>query len=96
MAFWNRKKYRDLFDIYYVIENKHISAHDFINNYLEHNITHDIASLHKNVQSPTLFFKKTNDEGINTLVTNPKPYDWYRTKIEGFIYNVYLEKLYSM
>ncbi len=95
MAFWNRKKYRDLFDIYYVIENKHISAHDFIMNYLEHNITHSTSSLYKNIQSPTLFFKKTNDEGIHTLVTNPKTYDWYRTKIEEFIHGVLLDELYS-
>lgn len=95
MAFWNRKKYRDLFDIYYVIENNHISAHNFINNYLEHHITHDIASLHKNIQSPTLFFLKTTDEGINTLVADPKPYDWYRTKIEEFIHGVLLDDLYS-
>lgn len=96
MAFWNRKKYRDLFDIYYVIENNHISAHDFIKNYLEHQITHDIASLHKNIQSPSLFFKKSNDEGINTLVKNPKPYDWYRAKIEEFIHNELLAELYTV
>ena len=95
MAFWNRKKYRDLFDIYYVIENNHISAHDFIKNYLEYNITHSTSSLHKNIQSPTLFFLKTTDEGINTLVADPKPYDWYRTKIEEFIHGVLLDELYS-
>ena len=82
--------------VYYVIENNHISAHDFIKNYLKHQITHDIASLHKNIQSPSLFFKKSNDEGINNLVKNHKPYDWYRAKIEEFIHNVLLAELYTV
>jgi predicted nucleotidyltransferase component of viral defense system len=94
MAFWNRKKYRDLFDIYYVIENKHITCQKFIQDYLEHNITYNTEYLHKKVQSLSHFFERANDEGINSLVTNPKPYDWYRAKIEEFIYNVLLDELY--
>lgn len=95
MAFWNRKKYRDLFDIYYVIVNNHITAHNFIMDYLKYHITHDTDSLYKNIQSSILFFRKPNDEGINTLVENPKSYEWYRAKIEEFCHQVLLEKLYG-
>lgn len=95
MAFWNRKKYRDLFDIYFVIENKHITTKKFIQDYLEHNITYSTEYLHKKIQSLSHFFERANDEGINTLVKNPKPYDWYRAKIEEFIYSVLLDELYS-
>lgn len=95
MAFWNRKKYRDLFDIYYVIKNNHISSKKFINDYLEHNITYNIDYLHKKIQSSSHFFERTNDEGISSLVKNPKAYEWYRTKIEEFISNVLIEDLYT-
>lgn len=95
MAFWNRKKYRDLFDIYFVLSNNHISANDFINNYIESNITYDVESLYKKIQATTQFFKRSNDEGINTLVQNPKPYEWYRAEIEKYIHEILLEKLYS-
>jgi predicted nucleotidyltransferase component of viral defense system len=78
MAFWNRKKYRDLFDIYFVLSNNHISENDFINNYLENNITYKVDDLYKKIQSITQFYKRSNDEGINTLVKNPKSYEWYR------------------
>ena len=95
MAFWNRKKYRDLFDIYYVIKNNHISSKKFINDYLEHNITYNIDYLYKKIQSSSHFFERTNDEGISSLVKNPKAYEWYRTKIEEFISNVLIEDLYT-
>ena len=45
MAFWNRKKYRDLFDIYFMLSNNHISANNFIDNYLENNITYKIDEI---------------------------------------------------
>ena len=95
MAFWNRKKYRDLFDIHFILSNKHINANDFINNYLENNITYSIDNLYKKIQATTQFYKRPNDEGINTLVKNPKSYEWYRAEIEKYIYEVLLEKLYS-
>ena len=94
-AFWNRKKYRDLFDIYYLIENKHISPNKFINQYLEYNITYNTENLYKRIKEPLHFFEKANDEGINLLVSNPKPYEWYRAKIEEFIYGVLLDELYK-
>jgi len=47
------------------------------------------------IQSITQFFNRPNDEGINTLVKNPKPYKWYRAKIKKYIYGVLLEKLYD-
>jgi predicted nucleotidyltransferase component of viral defense system len=95
MAFWNRKKYRDLFDIYFVLSNNHISANAFINNYVENNITYDVETLHKKIQATTQFYNRPNDEGINTLVQNPKPYEWYRAEIEKYIHEVSLEKLYN-
>ena len=94
-AFWNRKKYRDLFDIYYLLENKHISPNKFINQYLEYNITYNTENLYKRIKEPLHFFEKANDEGINLLVSNPKPYEWYRAKIEEFIYVVLLDELYK-
>ena len=95
MAFWNRKKYRDLFDIYFMLSNNHISANNFIDNYLENNITYKIDDLYKKIQSITQFYKRLNDEGINTLVKNPKSYEWYRLEIEKYIHKVLLDKLYS-
>ena len=94
MAFWNRKKYRDLFDIYFILSNNHISANNFIDNYLKNNITYEIDDLYKKIQSITQFYKRPNDEGINTLVKNPKSYEWYRLKIEKYIHKVLLDKLY--
>ena len=38
MAFWNRKKYRDLFDIYYVLEKEFITPKKFVNDYLKNHI----------------------------------------------------------
>lgn len=95
MAFWNRKKYRDLFDIHYILSNKLIHPDKFLNDYLKYNITYNIDNLYKKIQSTTQFYERTNDEGINTLVKDPKPYEWYRIEIEKFIYEVLIEKLYS-
>lgn len=96
MAFWNRKKYRDLFDIYYVIT--HVDGYDvkdFIELYLKYNITYTTEMLYAKIKSKTEFYERRDDEGINTLVENAKPYEWYRNKIEDLIYEVYLEELYS-
>ena len=90
MAFWNRKKYRDLFDIYFVLSENYITANKFIDDYLENNITYEIDNLYKRIQSITEFYKKSNDEGINTLVKNPKSYEWYRLEIEKYIHKVLL------
>ena len=95
MAFWNRKKYRDLFDIYYLLENKYISPNKFIEKYLEYNITYNTEYLHKKIQAPSHFYERSNDEGINLLVSDPKPYEWYRAKIEDFIFSVLLDELYK-
>ena len=94
-AFWNRKKYRDLFDVYYLLENKHISPNKFIEQYLEYNIAYNTEHLHRKIRDPLYFYEKANDEGINTLVYEPKPYEWYRAKIEEFIHNVVLDELYK-
>ena len=56
MAFWNRKKYRDLFDIYFVLSNNHISENDFINNYLE-------STKHTNTKFKWLF--RTEKPAVN-------------------------------
>ena len=58
-----------------MLSNNHISANNFIDNYLENNITYKIDDLYKKIQSITQFYKRLNDEGINTLVKNPKSYE---------------------
>jgi predicted nucleotidyltransferase component of viral defense system len=96
MAFWNRKKYRDLFDIYYAIT--HVGVYDakiFIESYLKYNITYTKKMLYEKIKSKADFYEKRNDEGISGLVKNAKPYEWYRNKIENLIYEVYLEELYA-
>ena len=95
MAFWNRKKYRDLFDIYYVLEKEFITPKKFVNDYLKNHITSNTEHLYRNIQSKDLFYEKDNDEGINTLVKDPKPYDWYRNEIEKFIHKVLLDEIYE-
>jgi predicted nucleotidyltransferase component of viral defense system len=95
MAFWNRKKYRDLFDIYFVIEEGHTTTDKFINRYLENNIQYNIDDLYRKIQSVREFYEKLDDEGINTLVQNPKTYEWYRLKIENFIHEEVLAKVYQ-
>jgi len=47
------------------------------------------------IQSKKDFYLKKNDEGIHTLVNDPKSYEWYRNEIEKLIYDEYLKKLYS-
>jgi len=95
MAFWNRKKYRDLFDIYYLLENNLYCPKEFLENYLNCNFTYTKEQLLKKIQSKHDFYLKKNDEGIHTLVDDPKSYDWYRLKIENFVYDEYLKELYS-
>ena len=96
MAFWNRKKYRDLFDIYYAIT--HVDAYnadDFVELYLKYNITYTKEMLYTKIKSKTEFFERLDDEGISTLVKNAKPYEWYRKQIEKSVYELYLEELYT-
>ncbi len=95
MAFWNRKKYRDIFDIYYVLEKNYCKTEDFLNKYIQYNITYTIEHLYDKIQTTEQFYEKENDEGINTLVDNPKPYEWYRARIANYIYEVMLQKVYS-
>ena len=91
MAFWNRKKYRDLFDIYYVLTNiDGYGAKDFIETYLKYNITYTKEILYTKIKSKAEFFERRDDEGISSLVTNPKSYEWYRNRLEDLIYGVYL------
>lgn len=94
VAFWNRHKYRDLFDIYFVLDKKYITPHKFLNDYIENNITYSVH-LYKLIQSTKEFYEKSNDEGINTLVKNPKSYEWYRAEIEKIIHSILLEELYK-
>ena len=94
MAFWNRKKYRDLFDIYFVLNNGFIRTDKFISNYLDSNIQYTIENLYKKIQSINEFSIKKNDEGLSTLVDKPKSYEWYRSQIENLIYEEYLKTLY--
>lgn len=96
MAFWNRKKYRDLFDIYYVLT--HVEGYetkDFIDSYLKYNITYTKEMLYTKIKSKTDFYERADDEGISSLVANAKPYEWYRKQIEDFVYELYLEELYA-
>ncbi len=96
MAFWNRKKYRDLFDVYYAITNvEGYEVRDFVENYLKYNITYTKKALHEKIKSKAAFYEKPTDEGIGGLVENPKPYEWYRGKLEDMIYEVYLGELYG-
>lgn len=97
MAFWNRKKYRDLFDVYYLLtHDKEYTTKDFVEPYLKYNITYTKEILVAKIKSKLEFFERDDDEGISTLVTNAKPYEWYRKKIEDFIYELYLEELYGL
>lgn len=96
MAFWNRKKYRDLFDIYHVLTNvESYTIKDFIEPYLKYNIIYTKEMLYLKIKSKADFYEKRDDEGISSLVANAKSYEWYRQQIEDMIYEVYLEELYT-
>jgi len=97
MAFWNRKKYRDVYDIYFVLSNNinGYTAKKFIEEYIGFHITFTKEDMQIKIQSKAEFYEKPNDEGINTLVEKPETYEWYRDKIEEMITNVYLEELYK-
>jgi predicted nucleotidyltransferase component of viral defense system len=95
MAFWNRKKYRDLFDVYFALTNvDNYSVSDFLDPYLKYNITYTKEILYEKIKSKTMFYKKQTDEEIRDLVINPQPYEWYRSQIENIIYNSFLDELY--
>lgn len=97
MAFWNRRKYRDVYDVYYVlsqgINGKTPKA--FIEEYMKYNISYTKELLLLKIQSKKISVKK-GDEGINILVEDDKPYEWYRDKLEDMINDVYLEELYNL
>jgi len=98
MAFWNRKKYRDIFDVYYVLSKEihGYTATKFIQLHQKYNITHTTEYLISKVRSKTMFFEKIGDEGINTLVNKPQPYEWYRNKLEKMLDEVYMHELYKI
>lgn len=95
MAFWNRKKYRDLFDIYYAMTHTDYDIKAFVELYLKYNITYTKKMLYEKIKSKDDFYERSNDEGISVLVENAKPYEWYRSKIEDLVYEVYLEEIYN-
>jgi len=99
MAFWNRKKYRDLYDIYYVLTNEkedyQCTPKKFIEDYMSYNITYTKENLLQKIESQKEFYERENDEGLSTLVKNAKPYEWYRNELEKMISKVYLDELYS-
>jgi len=51
--------------------------------------------LYEKIQSKINFYEKLNDEGISALVEDAKSYEWYRSKIEDLVYEMYLEDLYK-
>ena len=64
MAFWNRKKYRDLFDIYFALKNiKEFDTKTFLELYLQFNITYTKKSLLEKIQSKIIFMKKIMMKG---------------------------------
>jgi predicted nucleotidyltransferase component of viral defense system len=95
MAFWNRKKYRDLFDIYYAVAHTDYDAKTFVETYLKYNITYTKEMLYEKIKSKSDFYEKRDDEGISFLVKNAQSYEWYRRKIEDLIYELYLKELYN-
>lgn len=94
MAFWNRKKYRDVFDIYYLLENNIYTVKEFLENYIKYNILYTKEQLLTKIEDKHLFSEKADDEGINTLVEDSKPYEWYRNKIEKLVREHNLELLF--
>ncbi|WP_457748558.1 nucleotidyl transferase AbiEii/AbiGii toxin family protein [Sulfurimonas sp.] len=97
MAFWNRKKYRDLYDIYFVLNNKinGYTPKKFIEKYIGYNISYTKEDLLCKIESKKDFFERNSDEGLKSLVGNPMPYEWYRNELYEMIYDVYLEDIYT-
>jgi len=94
MAFWSRKKYRDLFDIYFVVNNQHISIEEYMQMSIRHN-EYSYDDLLLKIKDKKAFSRKLKDEGLNTLVDNPMPYEWYRNYIEEEINRVIKKKMYE-
>lgn len=95
MAFWNRKKYRDLFDIWYLLNNKMQTVKEFLEKYISFHFTYDKEQLLEKIKNTKTFYFKSTDEGISTLVKNHKPYEWYRNEIESMIQDAIIEELYK-
>ncbi|MBU0721350.1 nucleotidyl transferase AbiEii/AbiGii toxin family protein [bacterium] len=97
MAFWNRKKYRDVFDVYRVLANEiqDYTPQKFIKMHQRYNITHTTEYLVSKVRSKEMFHERKGDEGINTLVEKPQAYEWYRNKLEKMLDEVYMNELYK-
>jgi len=95
LAFWSRKKYRDLYDIYYVLSNNYITTEEFINKYLKYHITYTLDDLYEKIASKNEFYEKPGDEGLYTLIDNTNTYEWYRNEIEQLIQKEVLKLLYQ-
>ena len=96
MAFWDRKKYRDVFDVYFVLSNgtEGYTPQKFVALHQKYNVTHSIEYLVSKVKSKDMFHERMGDEGINTLVDEPQTYEWYRNKLEKMLDEVYMHELY--
>jgi len=96
MAFWNRKKYRDLYDVYFVLNNKTngYTPRRFVEKYISYNITYTKEDLLHKIESKKDFFEKDDDEGLVSLVEHPRQYEWYRSQLQDIIYIVYLDDIY--
>lgn len=97
MAFWDRKKYRDIFDVYYVLSHniQGYTPQKFIKTHQKYNVTHTTEYLVSKIKSKDMFHERKGDEGINTLVEKAKPYEWYRNEIEKMLDKVYMQEIYS-
>ena len=97
-AFWNRKKYRDIFDVYYVLVNEiqNYTPQKFLKMHQQYNITHTTEYLMSKIRSKEMFHERKDDEGINTLVERPQAYEWYRNKLEQMLDQVYMDEIYKI
>lgn len=94
-AFWNRKKYRDIYDIYYLLTHTEHKIDSFVNLYIKYNITYTKEDLLALIRSRNEFYERVDDEGINLLVDDPKPYEWYRKQIEAMLEEMVLREIYN-
>ena len=96
LAFFNRKKYRDLYDIYFAIYKlDSYSVETFMQTYLKYHFTYTDETILELVKSVNSFYLKSNDEGLDRLVEKHESYEFYRQKIEDKIQGYILDKLYS-